>query len=339
MNSIEELVPTGIGKKGRHRGTISQLFEDVVHEGAEVVVAAGFGRQDDLEVIEESGYLAGAALKHVRRRAVKRGTGQLGTLGGGNHFIEIQRVEQVFDELTAEKFGIFEGQLAVMIHTGSRGFGHQICTDYSRSQVEAAAEYGIELPDKGLACAPVESPAGRNYYAAMACAVNFAFANRQVITADIRQAFGQVLKMSENEMGLEVVYDVAHNIAKWENHRGQRLLVHRKGATRALPPGHPDNPPAYRDTGHPVLVPGSMGTASYVLVEPIWPPNPSTRLITGRVVPFPAERLREVLPGRSLRRVWARFCIIPGIIVMWWMRLRKPTKISTRWWIRWPILA
>ncbi|MGI6487625.1 MAG: RtcB family protein [Syntrophothermaceae bacterium] len=266
MNSIEELVPTGIGKKGRHRGTISQLFEDVVHEGAEVVVAAGFGRQDDLEVIEESGYLAGAALKHVSRRAVKRGTGQLGTLGGGNHFIEIQRVEQVFDELTAEKFGIFEGQLAVMIHTGSRGFGHQICTDYSRSQVEAAAEYGIELPDKGLACAPVESPAGRNYYAAMACAVNFAFANRQVITADVRRAFGQVLKMSENEMGLEVVYDVAHNIAKWENHRGQRLLVHRKGATRALPPGHPDNPPAYRDTGHPVLVPGSMGTASYVLV-------------------------------------------------------------------------
>jgi len=266
MNEIEELVPTGVGKKGRHKGVTARIFEEVVYRGAAAVVEAGFGWRHDTEHIEENGCLPGADIRAVSKEAIKRGSEQLGTLGGGNHFIELQRVERIFDPEVARIFGLFEGQLTVMIHTGSRGFGHQICTDYSNSHVPAAARYGIELPSKGLACAPIDSPEGRNYYAAMACAVNYAFANRQIITADVRRAFAAVLGLPPDEIGLQVVYDVAHNIAKWEEHRGERLLVHRKGATRALPPGHPANPPAYRHTGHPALVPGSMGTASYVLV-------------------------------------------------------------------------
>ena len=266
MQEIERLVPTGVGKKGKHKGITAAIFEDVVHRGVKAVIEAGFGRPEDLEHIEEQGCLAGADLGTVSREAVRRGAPQLGTLGGGNHFMEIQRVETIFDREIASCFGLFEGQLTVLIHTGSRGFGHQICTDYSKSHIPAAARYGIDLPSKGLACAPVDSPEGKQYYAAMACAVNFAFANRQIITADVRRAFVTVLGLPEREMGLELVYDVAHNIAKWETHHGRRLLVHRKGATRALPAGHPANPPAYRNTGHPALVPGSMGTASYVLV-------------------------------------------------------------------------
>jgi len=266
MTEIEGLVPTGVGKKGRHRGITARIFEEVVYRGAVAVVEAGFGWPEDIERIEENGCLPGADLGAVGKEAIKRGSEQLGTLGGGNHFIELQRVDEVFDPEVAERFGLFEGQLTVMIHTGSRGFGHQICTDYSKSHIPAAARYGIELPSRGLACAPINSPEGRSYYAAMACAVNYAFANRQIITADIRQAFATVLGLPLEDIGLQVVYDVAHNIAKWEEHRGKRLLVHRKGATRALPPGHPANPAFYRETGHPALVPGSMGTASYVLV-------------------------------------------------------------------------
>ncbi|ADI02892.1 RtcB family protein [Syntrophothermus lipocalidus] len=266
MTEVEALVPTGVGKKGLHRGITARIFEEVVYQGATAVVKAGFGCPEDIERIEENGCLPGADLAEVSREAIKRGSEQLGTLGGGNHFIELQRVDKVFDPEVAERFGLFEGQLTVMIHTGSRGFGHQICTDYSKGHIPAAPRYGIELPSKGLACAPIDSAEGRSYYAAMACAVNYAFANRQIITADIRQAFVQVLGLRLEDIGLQVVYDVAHNIAKWEEHGGRRLLVHRKGATRALPPGHPANPPVYRGTGHPALVPGSMGTASYVLV-------------------------------------------------------------------------
>lgn len=266
MDGIEALVPTGVGKKGRHRGVTRNIFDEVVHRGAAAVIAAGYGRPEDAEYIEENGCLAEADLKAVSTSAIKRGESQLGTLGGGNHFIEIQQVDAIFELAAAARFGLFKGQLTVMIHTGSRGFGHQICTDYSKSHLPAAARYGIDLPSRGLACAPINSPEGKDYYAAMACAVNFAFANRQFITADIRQAFAAVFKQDDRKMGLEIVYDVAHNIAKWERHGGRSLLVHRKGATRALPPRHPANPPAYRETGHPALVPGSMGTASYVLV-------------------------------------------------------------------------
>lgn len=266
IERIEHYVPTGIGKKGKHKGITRVIFDDVVHNGVEAVIKAGFGKKSDLEYIEEGGKLEGADISAVSEEAQERGEEQLGTLGGGNHFIEIQKVEEILEENLAEKFGLFKGQLAVMIHTGSRGFGHQIATDYTKILWEAAKRYGIEVPEKGLAAAPIKSKEGQNYYKAMAAAVNFAFSNRQIIMFDVIRAFEDVLKKSEEEMGFKLVYDVAHNIAKWEVHVGKRMLVFRKGATRALPAGHPQNPPSYNDTGHPALIPGSMGTGSYVVV-------------------------------------------------------------------------
>lgn len=265
ITRIEEYVPTGIGKSGKSKEITREIFEEAVRLGSQAVVRAGFGLPEDIINTEEEGRLAGAVLNAVSHGAIRRGKVQLGTLGGGNHFIEVQVASEIYESGAAEKFGLFGGQLTVMIHAGSRGFGHQICIDYSRSQLKAARKYGIALPDKGLACTPVDSPEGRAYYAAMACAVNFAFANRQVITHCVRRAFDDVFGRSPGKPELQLIYDVAHNIAKWEEHGGRRLLVHRKGATRACPPGHPSNPEAYRSTGHPVLIPGSMGTASYVL--------------------------------------------------------------------------
>jgi len=266
MTKIEEYVPTGIGKKGRHTGITMSVFEEVAHTGVKGVIDRGFGEKEDISYIEERGFLEGADLSAVSSEAVNRGSRQLGTLGGGNHFIELQEVTDVYDQALAGAFGLFLGQLTVMIHTGSRGFGHQICTDYSKSQLQAAEKYKISLSGKGLACVPIRSPEGKKYYAAMACAVNFAFANRQIIMHDVIQAFMDVLEETPQKIEMNIVYDVAHNIAKWEAHRGERMLVHRKGATRALPAGHPDNPGIYVQTGHPALIPGSMGTASYVLV-------------------------------------------------------------------------
>lgn len=265
MERVEDCVPSGVGKKGRQANLTARLFERVVHEGVRALIEGGYATSRDLDCIEENGCLAGANLNAISPAAAKRGTVQLGTLGGGNHFIEFQEVTEIFDVELGAKFGLFPGQFTVMIHTGSRGFGHQICTDYSKSLLSAAKKYGIELPSKGLACAPADSPEGIAYYQAMACAVNFAFANRQMITYETVGALIKVLGTPE-KLGMRLVYDVAHNIAKWESHHGRRVLVHRKGATRALPPGHGDNPTVYRDTGHPVLIPGSMGTASYVLV-------------------------------------------------------------------------
>jgi len=266
MQKIEKYVPTGVGKKGRHREITRQDFEQVIVNGAKQAVALGYGEEKDLAYIEERGVLKGADPEAVGDEAVKRGSVQLGTLGGGNHFIEIQKVTDVFDQQLASFFGLFPGQLTVMIHTGSRGFGHQICTDYSKSLASVAQKYNINLPDKGLACAPAASREGKDYYAAMACAVNFAFFNRQIIMHDVMQAFADILGDAPSSLGMRMIYDVAHNIAKWESHRGKKVLVHRKGATRALSAGHPDNPPAFKRTGHPALIPGSMGTASYVLV-------------------------------------------------------------------------
>lgn len=266
IERIEYYVPTGIGKKGKHKGITRVIFDDVVHRGVEAVIKAGFGKKSDLEYIEEGGKLEGADLSAVSKEAQERGEEQLGTLGGGNHFIEIQRVDSILDEKLARQFGLFKGQIVVMIHTGSRGFGHQIATDYTKILWEAAKKYGIEVPEKGLAAAPIDSKEGKAYYKAMAAAVNFAFSNRQIIMFDVIRAFEDVLKKSEESMGFQLVYDVAHNIAKWEVHGGKRLLVHRKGATRALPAGHPQNPSFYKESGHPALIPGSMGTGSYVVV-------------------------------------------------------------------------
>lgn len=266
MEAVEANVPTGVGKKGKHKGITAEIFENVAHKGVEAVVDAGFGTAAHLEYIEERGCLPGADIRALSSEAYSRGSGQLGTLGGGNHFIEIQEVADAFEPELADRFGLFKGQLTVMIHTGSRGFGHQICTEYTRRLASAAPKYKIELPSRGLACAPVNSPEGQDYYKAMACAVNYAFSNRQIIMTDVMRAFGEVTGTPPEKLGMRLVYDVAHNIAKWEKHFGRRVLVHRKGATRALCPGHPGNPPVYRETGHPALIPGSMGTASYVLV-------------------------------------------------------------------------
>jgi tRNA-splicing ligase RtcB len=265
LNRIEKYVPAGVGKRGKHKFITAGIFEEVVHNGLTALVNRGCGRLEDLEKTEEGGCLPGADLSAVSREACRRGSVQLGTLGGGNHFIELQVVQQVFDRAAGDSFGLCPGQLTVMIHTGSRGFGHQICNDYSKILLAAARKHGIEVPDRGLACAPVDAKEGKGYYAAMACAVNFAFANRQLITHDVRCALSDIFECGQGELGLALIYDVAHNIAKWEEHGGAKVLVHRKGATRALPPGHPENPARYLDTGHPVLIPGSMGTASYVL--------------------------------------------------------------------------
>ncbi len=226
---------------------------------------AGFGVPADLEHCEENGQLAGAKTEHVSLKARKRGRPQLGTLGSGNHFLEIQRVDKIFDEDLAKKFGLFEGQVTVMIHCGSRGAGHQICTDHLQVLSRAVRKYGIELPDKQLACAPLGTPEADNYFGAMAAAANYAWANRQIISAWTREVFERYFADAK----LDLVYDVAHNVAKIEEHSvdgsKERLYVHRKGATRAFGPGRPEIPIAYRDVGQPVLIPGSMGTPSYVL--------------------------------------------------------------------------
>ncbi|MCW3489572.1 RtcB family protein [Dethiobacter alkaliphilus] len=260
MQAIEERIPAGVGGKSRHHRLCREGLEDVLTHGARGLVSKGYGIRADLDRCEESGCLSGAQTTAVSAKALQRAA-QLSTLGGGNHFLELGIVERIEDELAAKTFCLEKGMLTVLIHTGSRGFGHQICTDYTEIMFKAAKNYGIHLPGKGLAACPTDSPEGRNYLAAMACAVNFAFANRQLITFDIREAFQEVL----GETDLAVVYDVAHNIAKFEEHFGEKLLVHRKGATRALPPGHGENPVCYVATGHPAIVPGSMNSPSYVL--------------------------------------------------------------------------
>ena len=263
-------VPSGVGS---HRKDFKLMVPEerrVLEQGARWAVAHGYGSAADLDHIEEGGTIAGADPELVSDRALERGRAQLGTLGSGNHFLEIQRVEKIFDETAAAALGLFAGQITVSIHTGSRGLGYQVCDDWLRTMLRASRNYGIELPDKQLCCAPLTSPEGKDYLAAMAAAANFAFANRQLITAWVRQSFEQVLGKGEGELRLSVVYDVCHNIAKWEEHtvagQKRRLCVHRKGATRAFPPGHPQTPAAYRTVGQPVLIPGDMGRYSFVLV-------------------------------------------------------------------------
>jgi tRNA-splicing ligase RtcB len=266
-NLVEDLfhdVPSGVGAKGRLRVSEHEL-DEAFTRGAAWAVEAGFGVEADLEHCEENGRLEGAKTDHVSLKARKRGRPQLGTLGSGNHFLEIQRVDKIFDEGLAERFGLFEGQVTVMIHCGSRGAGHQICTDHLQVLSKAVRKYGIELPDKQLACAPLGTPEADNYFGAMAAAANYAWANRQIISAWTREVFERYFA----DARLDLVYDVAHNVAKVEEHSvdgsKERLYVHRKGATRAFGPGRAEIPVAYRDVGQPVIIPGSMGTPSYVL--------------------------------------------------------------------------
>jgi tRNA-splicing ligase RtcB len=263
-------VPTGVGAHRRDLSLGKAQLRAVMHQGAAWAVNEGFGRARDLAHIEEGGALDGADPDLVSGRALERGGNQLGTLGSGNHFAEVQYVAEIYDEKVAQAFGLFRDQVTVMIHSGSRGLGHQVCDDHLRVMIRAAAKYGIELPDRQLCCAPIRSPEGRAYLSAMAAAANFAFANRQVMTHWVRESFAAALGTAPDRIGLDVVYDVCHNIAKFETFpvegRSQRVCVHRKGATRAYPPGHRETPGAYRQVGQPVLIPGDMGRYSYVLV-------------------------------------------------------------------------
>jgi tRNA-splicing ligase RtcB len=219
--------------------------------------------------MEARGCIPGADPGYVSPRAMERGKAQLGTLGSGNHFVEVGYVEEVFDDAVASAMGLYRDQMTVLVHTGSRGLGHQVCDDYIKVMLEASRKYGIELPDPQLCCAPVDSKEGGKYLAAMACAANFAFVNRQMITHWVRETFEQVFQLGPRDLGLQLVYDVCHNMAKMETHYVQgeqkRLCVHRKGATRAFPPGHPEIPSDYQKVGQPVLIPGDMGRCSYVL--------------------------------------------------------------------------
>lgn len=260
-------IPSGVGSKGAIRLSPDELDEVMVH-GVEWSVKNGYGMSDDLDVCEESGQMAGAEPGKVSQKARKRGAPQLGSLGSGNHFLEIQRVSEIHDEEAAKRMGLEVGQITVLTHCGSRGFGHQICSDYLRVSESALSKYNISLRDRELACVPNESEEGAAYRGAMFAALNFAWSNRQMITNWTRKSFERIFGIDEDELSL--VYDVSHNIAKVEKHKvdgeSRRVVVHRKGATRAFPAGMDEVPAKYRDLGQPVLVPGSMGTASWVLL-------------------------------------------------------------------------
>lgn len=265
LDAIARRVPAGVGRVSQVKELRHADLEAVAASGSTYFIQKGYGRREDIERIEDGGCVPGAEVAAVGKEARERAD-QLATIGGGNHFIEIGRVAAVLDETLAAGFGLNRDHLYVLIHTGSRGLGHQICTDYSNRMWANAERNGVRPPVKGLACAPVASKDGQDYLKAMALAANYAFANRQLITHFVREAFVEVLKKPEEELGLDLLYDVAHNIAKKEKHGQRWLLVHRKGATRALPAGHKDNPHCYLGTGHPAIIPGSMGTASYVVV-------------------------------------------------------------------------
>ncbi|MDP3769166.1 MAG: RtcB family protein, partial [Dehalococcoidia bacterium] len=270
VNQLYRDAPPGLGGHGFLRLTGHELDRLMV-QGASWMIEQGYGDPEDIEATESRGCLPGADPGAVSERARQRGLAQLGTIGSGNHFLEVQVLEQIFDEETARAFGLDEpGQVLLFFHCGSRGFGHQICQDYLRVMEQAASKYHIDLPDKQLACAPIGSPEGKSYLAAMAAGANFAWANRQGITHQIRRAIMKVTGRSKEELGLHLVYDVAHNIAKIEQHRMDgrdvTVCVHRKGATRAFPAKHPEVPQRYRAVGQPVLVPGDMGRYSYLAV-------------------------------------------------------------------------
>jgi len=270
INELFLNVPSGLGSEGKIKVSQKEMNRLMV-EGARWAVKRGLGSEEDLDVTEEGGCLGGADPGKISDKAAKRGMPQAGTLGSGNHFLEIQVVKEIFDSHIASIMGITEiGQILVLIHTGSRGFGHQVCTDHLRVMEGAVSKYGIKLPDRQLACAPIESSEGQDYLGAMACAANYAWANRQCIAHWVKESFSKVFGKSSEKLGMKQVYDVAHNIAKIEEHtidgRKVKVCVHRKGATRAFPAGHKDIPRRYNEVGQPVLVPGDMGRCSFVAV-------------------------------------------------------------------------
>ena len=263
-------IPSGLGSAGKIRVNEKELNEVLVR-GSPWAIEKGYGEAQDILVTEESGCMKRANPDKISSKAKKRGSPQLGTLGSGNHFLEVEAVDEIYDQEAAAVMGINAvGQVLVLIHTGSRGFGHQVCTDYIRLLDEAVKRYGISLPDRQLACAPIKSPEGQDYLQAMACAANYAWTNRQCIAHWTRESFTKVFGKSQRELGMEQVYDVTHNIAKIEEYtidgKKHTLCIHRKGATRAFPAGHPDIPDVYKNIGQPVLIPGDMGRCSYILL-------------------------------------------------------------------------
>jgi tRNA-splicing ligase RtcB len=312
---IQKEVPSGLGRGRQIKLDISAI-DKILEGGAQRLVEQGYGEKEDLENCESQGRLSQADASAVSDHAKNRGRDQVGTLGSGNHFLEIQKVEEIFDEKVAKIFGLFKDQIVIMIHTGSRGLGHQIATDYIRVMMKAMAKYGIKLPDRELAACPINSPEGQRYFSAMAGGANYAWANRQMIAHFVRKAWKAVL--GEKGTPLVSLYDVAHNIAKIEKHNLEgkevEVVLHRKGATRAFPPEHPEIPPKYQKVGQPVLIPGSMGTASYVLVgqkegdEAFW----STCHGAGRTMSR-HEAMRRVSGQEVVKRLESK-----GIIVKCW---------------------
>ncbi len=268
ISALFKAIPTGVGSRGKIR--LSRKEESkVAAEGATWAVNKGLGTREDLERTEDRGAMSGADPEAVSERAYKRGHDELGTLGSGNHFLEVQEVQEIYDQRVANVYNLFEGQLTVLIHSGSRGFGHQICDDFLKQMGTHVRELGFALPDRQLACAPIRSDIGRRYLSAMACAANYAWANRQILMHWTKEVFEKALGLSPADLKMGLLYDVCHNIAKLEKHvvEGKEIMlcVHRKGATRSLPPEHPSVSERYKKVGQPVLIPGDMGTCSYVL--------------------------------------------------------------------------
>jgi len=263
-------IPSGLGSKRKDLTLNTKQLARVLENGAAWAVRNGFGSQSDLNHIEDSGKIENADPTLVSEKALKRGRPQLGTLGSGNHFVEIAFIDEIYDETSAAVLGLQKGMVTVSVHTGSRGLGYQVCDDFIRKMLKASRQYNITLPDRQLCCAPVRSKEGRNYLAAMACAANYAFANRQIIGHWVRETFEQVLQTNPRDLKMELIYDICHNIAKIEDHfvngKQQKVCVHRKGATRAFPPNHSQIPVDYRSVGQPILIPGDMGRYSHLLV-------------------------------------------------------------------------
>ncbi len=316
VNQLFRAIPSGVGSEGTIALSKSNL-DDVAVEGVHWAIDRGYGSEHDANVCEEEGHIEGADPSKVSDTARKRGSQQLGSLGSGNHFLEVQKVDRIYDREAANAMGIErEGQITVLIHCGSRGFGHQICTDYLRVSESALRKYGINLPDRELACVPNNSKEGENYRAAMNCALNFAWTNRQMITHWTRMTFKKIFSLSDQQVeNMQLVYDVAHNIAKVERHsidgEGTRqLVVHRKGATRAFPAGMDEVPSMYRNLGQPIMLPGSMGTASWVLLGNKNSMNlsfGSTAHGAGRVMSrsaakreYTSEKVRDILRARGV---------------------------------------
>ncbi|HUH66889.1 MAG TPA: RtcB family protein [Syntrophales bacterium] len=309
-------IPTGVGSKSDLKLSANEE-KKVLTEGAKWAVERGYGMHEDIDATEDGGRIKGADPEMVSARAIERGREQLGTLGSGNHFLEIEVVEEVFDKDAAAAFGLHEDQICVLIHSGSRGLGYQVCDDYLARMVKHLGEIEIPLPDRQLACAYISTPRGKEYLAAMACAANYAWANRQMMLHWTRETFEHALKKGPRDLGMRLLYDVCHNIAKIETFvvdgKEVKLCVHRKGATRAFPPGHPALPPQYSKTGQPVLIPGDMGTGSYVLAgteKAFAETFGSTCHGAGRVMS--RTQAKKASRGRAIERELAA----KGIIVM-----------------------